>query len=72
MFQDYFIMKKIFSWPLLLYLRFFARRALKHHRPTIIGVAGAVGRNNSANRNINTGQGYHPPRIPTLHRFEAK
>lgn len=40
-------MKKIFSWPLLLYLRFFARRALKHHRPTIIGVAGAVGKSSA-------------------------
>ena len=40
-------MKKLLSWPLLLYLRFFARRALRRHRPTIIGVAGAVGKSSA-------------------------
>jgi UDP-N-acetylmuramoyl-tripeptide--D-alanyl-D-alanine ligase len=40
-------MKKYLSWPLLLYLRFFARRALFRHRPTIIGIAGAVGKSSA-------------------------
>jgi UDP-N-acetylmuramoyl-tripeptide--D-alanyl-D-alanine ligase len=40
-------MKKLLSWPLLLYLRFFARRALYKHRPTIIGIAGAIGKSSA-------------------------
>lgn len=34
-------------WPLLLWLRHQARSSLKHHRPLIIGVAGAVGKSST-------------------------
>jgi UDP-N-acetylmuramoyl-tripeptide--D-alanyl-D-alanine ligase len=40
-------MKQLFRWPLLLFLRYKARRALRQHRPLIVGVAGAVGKSST-------------------------
>lgn len=39
--------KSLLRWPLLLFLRSQARRALVEHRPLIIGVAGAVGKSST-------------------------
>jgi UDP-N-acetylmuramyl pentapeptide synthase len=38
------ILRKIFVWKFLLYLNLWAKIALLIHRPTIIGIAGAVGK----------------------------
>lgn len=40
-------MKHLLRWPLLLFLRYKARRALEQHRPLIVGVAGAVGKSST-------------------------
>lgn len=40
-------MKNLLRWPLLLFLRYQARRALGQHRPLIVGVAGAVGKSST-------------------------
>jgi UDP-N-acetylmuramoyl-tripeptide--D-alanyl-D-alanine ligase len=40
-------MKKLLSWPFLLFLRRQARRALAKNRPLVVGVAGAVGKSST-------------------------
>ncbi len=42
-------MKQLLSGSVLSYLRFFAKKALKKHQPTIIGVAGSVGKSSTRN-----------------------
>ncbi|MBI5045204.1 MAG: hypothetical protein HZC02_04720 [Candidatus Levybacteria bacterium] len=42
-------MKKLFTKPTLSYLRFFAKKALDKHQPTIIGIAGSVGKSSTRN-----------------------
>ena len=41
-------MKHLISRAFLTYLRFFARKALTEHNPTIIGIAGSVGKSGAA------------------------
>lgn len=42
-------MKRFFISTILSYLRFFARKALTNHKPTIIGIAGSVGKSSTRN-----------------------
>lgn len=42
-------MRELLVWAVLFYLRFWARIALKIHRPYIIGVAGSVGKSSTRN-----------------------
>lgn len=42
-------MRKLFSWPVLWYLRFLARLSLSFHKPTVIGIAGSVGKSSTRN-----------------------
>lgn len=42
-------MKQILQWPVLWYLRFWARLALRLHKPFIIGIAGSVGKSSTRN-----------------------
>lgn len=42
-------MKNLLSGSVLTYLRFFAKKALKEHQPTIIGIAGSVGKTSTRN-----------------------
>lgn len=42
-------MKKAVSLAVLYYLRFFAKKALARHRPTIVGIAGSVGKSSLRN-----------------------
>lgn len=42
-------MGQYFKHSVLSYLRFFARKALAKHRPTIIGIAGSVGKSSTRN-----------------------
>lgn len=42
-------MKKQIQSLVLAYLRFFAKKALKRHQPTIIGIAGSVGKSSTRN-----------------------
>ncbi|MEN9407632.1 MAG: hypothetical protein RLZZ455_848 [Candidatus Parcubacteria bacterium] len=41
-------MRKYLTLIVLMYLRFFARKALARHKPTIIGIAGSVGKSSTA------------------------
>lgn len=42
-------MKRFFGLPILYYLRFFAKLALKKHNPRIIGITGSVGKTSARN-----------------------
>lgn len=42
-------MKEAAKWIVLLYLRFFAKIALFLHKPTVIGIAGSVGKSSTRN-----------------------
>lgn len=41
-------MRKYLTLIVLMYLRFFARKALTRHKPTIVGIAGSVGKSSTA------------------------
>jgi UDP-N-acetylmuramoyl-tripeptide--D-alanyl-D-alanine ligase len=42
-------MKKLLAWPILWYLRFFAKLAITMHKPTVIGIAGSLGKSSASN-----------------------
>lgn len=56
-------MKRILSSFLLSYLRFFAKRAINKHQPTIIGIAGSVGKSSTRNALYALLQEYFPTKM---------
>lgn len=56
-------MKNIAVWGVLYYLRFFARLALKNHKPTVIGIAGSVGKSSTRNALFAVLSEYFPTKV---------
>jgi len=58
-------MKNILAWPVLWYLRFWARFSLSLHKPTVIGIAGSVGKSSTRNALFAVLKDYAPTKVIT-------
>ncbi|MBI2443239.1 MAG: hypothetical protein HYV40_05025 [Candidatus Levybacteria bacterium] len=56
-------MRQYIILAVLSYLRFFARRGLARHRPTIIGIAGSVGKSSTAHALFSVLKQYGPTKL---------
>ena len=56
-------MKKLLSWPVLAWLKFWARIALKKNKPDVIGVTGSVGKSSVRNAIYAVLKDYFPTKM---------